>query len=363
PLRLRTTAKADSITLTAPELNFTIDEEPGGGVKPGRWYPVPGYAGIFLSIVTPELVQVEPSWVKQSLVSPLEDKESSTLVYLVAFDLSMFDLGFALGTDHPRVGWSDRVPESSRNSNLPGPDGFDNVLPLARTGKINPREVTKVAATFAGGFKRAHGAFKWGELSKQNYGSHYGFMVNGVVFSTLQPDLATLLVYDDGRIAMKTWKKEDSASLSHIRYARQNGVPLLETDDRSGLPRPGKYVRDWNMGNWSGSETKELRTLRAGTCIQQTDSTRFLIYAYFSAATPSTMARVLSVCNCDYAMHLDMNAPEHTYLAIYRIEGQQFIIQRLIKEMAEVDPPVDGIELPRYIGYSDNRDFFYFLRK
>jgi hypothetical protein len=31
--------------------------------------------------------------------------------------------------------------------------------------------------------------------------------------------------------------------------------------------------------------------------------------------------------------------------------------------MAEVDPPVDGQELPRYIGYSDNRDFFYLLRK
>lgn len=363
PSRFRTIAKADSITLTTTELNFTVDKEPGGRVRPGRWYPVPGYPGIFLSTVTPELVYEESSWVQQDLLSPLEDKELSALVYLVAFDLSMFDLGFALGTDHPRVGWSDRVPESSRNPNLPGPDGFDNVLPLVRTGKINPREVTKVAATFAGGFKRTHGAFKWGDLADKNYGTHYGFMVNGVMFSSLQPGLATLVVYDDDRIDMKTWTKEDSASLPHIRYARQNGVPLLETDDKSGSPRPGKFVKDWSKGNWSGSESKQLRTLRAGACIQQTDSTRFLIYAYFSAATPSTMARVLNACNCNYAMHLDMNAPEHTYLAIYRVEGEQFIVQRLVKEMAEVDPPVDGVELPRYIGYSDNRDFFYLLRK
>jgi hypothetical protein len=363
PVRLKTTAKADSITLTAPELNFSIDKKQSESIRPGRWYSIPGYPGIFLSIVSPELVPVEPQWIQQNLISPIEDKESSALIYMVAFDLSMFDLGFALGTDHPRVGWSDRVPESSRIPNLPGPDGFDNVLPLARTGKINPREVTNVAATFAGGFKRTHGAFKWGELANKNYGTHYGFIVNGVIFITLQPDLATLVVYDDGRIEMKTWNKEDTALLPHIRHARQNGVPLLETDDKSGLSRPGKYVKDWAKGNWSGSESKQLRTLRAGACIQETDSTRFLIYAYFSATTPSTMARVLDACNCNYAMHLDMNAPEHTYLAIYRIEGEQFIVQRLIKEMGEVDPPADGVEVPRYIGYSDNRDFFYLLRK
>ncbi|MFH1375013.1 MAG: hypothetical protein ABII79_14610 [bacterium] len=363
PVRLKTIARADSIALNAPELNFTIERDPGGGMRPGRWYPVPGYAGVFVSSVRPELVQQESSWVQRGLLSPLEDKELSALVYLVAFDLSMFDLGFALGTDHPRVGWSDRIPESSRDSELPGPDGFDNVFPLVRTGKINPREVTKVAATFAGGFKRSHGAFKWGDLANQNHGTHYGFMVNGVVISILQPGLATLLVHDDGRVDMQTWKKEDSVLLPHIRYARQNGVPLLEPDTGSWSLLPGRFVKDWAKGNWSGSESKELRTLRAGTCIQETDSTSFLIYAYFSAAIPSTMARVLNSCNCSYAMHLDMNAPEHTYLAIYRVEEDQFVVQRLVKEMAEVDPPVDGVELPRYIGYSDNRDFFYLLRK
>ncbi len=363
PARLRCLTEAGSLTLTTPELNFTIAAESGGGIKPGRWYPIPGYSGIFLSGVTPKLVEEEPSWVQRGLISPLEDKELSALVYLVAFDLSMFDLGFALGTDHPRVGWSDRVPESSRDPQLPGPDGFSDVFPLVRTGKINPREVTKVAATFAGGFKRVHGAFKWGDMAQGNFGTHYGFVVNGVVFSTLQDGLATLVVYDDNRVDIKTWGKDDEASLPRVRYARQNGVPLLEPDTVSGDPRPGKFVRDWARGNWSGSESKQLRTLRAGVCIQETADTRFLIYAYFSAATPSTMARVFNACDCRYAMHLDMNAPEHTYLAIYRVEGSEFVVQRLIKEMAEVDPPVDGVELPRYIGYSDNRDFFYLLRK
>ena len=48
---------------------------------------------------------------------------------------------------------------------------------------------------------------------------------------------------------------------------------------------------------------------------------------------------------------------------VYRIEQSSFVMQRLVKEMAEVDPMVDGQELPRYVGYPDNRDFFYLLRR
>ena len=49
---------------------------------------------------------------------------------------------------------------------------------------------TTVAA-FVGGFKRSHGAFRYGPLALVNHGSHYGFMQQGVVFSKLQPGLAT----------------------------------------------------------------------------------------------------------------------------------------------------------------------------
>jgi len=363
PVRIGVLSGTGMFNLKKMDMNFSLSTEPADNIKPGYWYPIPGYPGIFASVVTPEIIPDTLGWIRKGLISPLEQKETSALVYLVAFDLSMFDFAFALGTDHPRVGWSDRVPEKSRIPSLPGPDGFDSVGPLVRTGKVNPRDVDRVAATFAGGFKRNHGAFKWGDLANRNRGSHYGFIENGVILSTLQPGLATLVAYDDGRVEMKTWEEEDAASVRSIRYARQNGVPILEPHPVTGNVRPGSLVRDWGKGNWSGSDTKELRTLRAGACIQETHGSRFLIYGYFSSGTPSTMAHVFQACNCRYAMHLDMNAPEHTYLAIYRRDGSHFVVQRLVKEMAEVDPPVDGQELPRYIGYSDNRDFFYLLRK
>ena len=57
---------------------------------------------------------------------------------------------------------------------------------------VNPPTVERAVATFAGGFKREHGAFRYGPLAQQNHGSHYGFIAGGQVFSKLQPQLATL---------------------------------------------------------------------------------------------------------------------------------------------------------------------------
>jgi len=42
-----------------------------------------------------------------------------------------------------------------------------------------------------------------------NHGSHYGFVEQGVVFSSLQPGLATLLVRNDGQVEMTTWQPDD----------------------------------------------------------------------------------------------------------------------------------------------------------
>lgn len=359
PVRVR--AGAADVTLDARDLNLIIAREDEGGMTPGRWYPVERHPGVFAAAVTPGWIAEDVVEWQARFTNPPDAADGNAVVYLVAFDLDRFDLAFSIGTEHPRVGWSDRVPEDVRDKSLPGPDGFDTIAPLARTGKVPPIDVSRTAAAFSGGFKRDHGAFKRGDLSRRNRGSHYGFVESGVVLSRLQPGLATLLVGMDGGVAMRTWSAEDDAR--GVLHARQNGVPLLETDAASGRPRPGLLVQDWARGNWSGSQTGTQRTLRAGAGLAQGDAGRFLVYAYFSSTTPPAMALVFQACGCDYAMHLDMNAPEHAYLALYRVAEPHFIVERLVAEMGEVDPPVDGNELPRYLGYSDNRDFFYLTRK
>ncbi len=58
-----------------------------------------------------------------------------------------------------------------------------------------------------------------------------------------------------------------------------------------------------------------------------------------------------------------MNALEHTYLALYRHHGSNLYVQHLIRGMSEVDITVKGPYVPRFLGFSDDRDFFYITRK
>lgn len=344
-------------------LGLSVDRETGGELAQGRWYELTGAPGVFVSALRPDAVAREIVDRQAPYVAQLDSKERSALVYVVAFDLARHDLGFALGTDHPRVGWSERAGAAVRDPALPGPDGIGTVSPLVRTGMLDPVQAERVVATFTGGYKRSHGAFKSGALSKVNGGSHYGFIEQGAVLSKLQPGLSTLAVDLDGAVSLGTWTAEQDAGLARIRHARQNGVPLLERDAASGEVRPGALVTRWGEGNWSGSEDKKLRTLRAGTCLQDGPEGSFLLYGYFSAATPSAMARVFEAYGCEHAMMLDMNALEHTYLAVYRVEQGELVVEHLIDEMDVLDEVVDGKPVPRFVGFPDNRDFFYVTRE
>ncbi len=345
-------------------LGIQVQSSGSGDLTLGSWYPARGIPGVHVSLVDARAVAPEILGSYPKVVAPLDSLEAGALVYLVAFDLAQFDLKFALGTEHPRLGWSEHMPDRMRDESRPGPDGIDRAAPLILNGLINPRDATHTVATFAGGFKRAHGAFMYGPLAYKNYGTHYGFIEDGVTFSKLQPDLSTIYVPDDGRVELRSWTEGDNRLLPNIRYARQNGVPVITGFDASKIMSvPGPLVSRWGEGNWSGSVDRKLRTLRAGAALQQVGGKRFLIYAIFTSATPSAMARVFQAYRCLYAMHLDMNALEHTYLAVYQRRGSSFDVEYLIKGMRVVDEMPKGQYVPRFIGYADNRDFFYVLRK
>jgi len=112
----------------------------------GRWYPVTGSAGVYVSAVQPKMIEPALLQGDRGVVSAMDSVEADAVDYLVGFDLSHFDLGFALGTDHPRVDWSDRAPDSQRAESA-GPDGIGTTAPLATTGMVNPALLPRVAAT------------------------------------------------------------------------------------------------------------------------------------------------------------------------------------------------------------------------
>lgn len=341
---------------------ISVEGAPGRRMQLGHWYPVHNSPGIFASVMRPGSVSPEVLARDKPHVNPLDSVEASALSYLVAFDLGLHEMRFGLGTDHPRLNWSARVIPEVRNGALAGPDGFATAAPLVTNGMVGPAGFGRIVGAFSGGFKREHGAFKWGDLARINGGSHYGFVENGVVLSKLQPGISTLYSLDDGTFGMKTWTTEDNRFLSRIAFARQNGVPLVEpgTDGRAIA---GSMVNRWGPGNWSGSADAKLRTVRGGACLLSSGGKRYLVYGYFSTATPSALALVFHSYGCQYAVNLDMNALEHTYLAVYSRNANKLEVQHLVRGMAGIDKSVSGNLIPRFVGYPDNRDFFYMVRR
>ena len=351
-----------STTIVPETFGITVDGTKGRQMQVGRWYPVHNAPGVIASILRPGDVSNDILVLDTGRINALDGVEAASLAYFLAFDLSRFEMRYGVGTDHPRVNWSDRAPPDVRVASLPGPDGIGTTAPLVTNGMAGPVGWSRIAATFAGGFKRQHGAFKWGDLSKTNFGSHYGFIESGVVLSKLQPGVSTMLARTDGTFDMKTWTEADNAGLAQVLFARQNGVPLIEPGaDRR--PIAGSFVNKWGAGNWSGSADSRIRTLRSGACLLETKGKRYLVYAYFSSATPSAQALGFHAYGCSYAMALDMNAPEHTYLSLFTRSGDTVQVQHLVAAMAGVDKTVSGKLIPRFVGYPDNRDFFYLVRR
>ena len=351
---------------TPPKEDVDPEREPDDSktIQAGQWYQTEFDPHAFISVMKPSLIEESILKSYPKLVNALDPVESEATSYFIAFDLKAHNMNFKLGTDHPSAEWSTRVRETMID-NPKGPDGIDSFLPLISSGKVNPAMIPYMVATFTGGFKRNHSAFMWGDLSTKNKGSHYGFMQEGVLFSTLNPELATIYMDAGGDVKMSSWTKEDSKLIPTLKFARQNGVSIIESIDNKGIPVPGKYVRYWGAGNWSGSEQKKQRALRAGICLQETKTSKFLIYGYFSSVTPNAMARLFQSYGCKYAMHLDMNALEHTYLALYKIDpkSNSVSVEHLVQGMEVLDKKNEDTIIPRFLGMSDNRDFFTITRK
>ncbi len=348
------------LPLEGAPIGTAADGMPLGRAEVGVWYPITNVPGMYGSAVAAKFL--DPSVFARSgdRARTLDYGEQTALVYTVAIDLDAYDLGYEVGTDHPRVSWSARLADEQKDLTRPGPDGFETLDPLVRTGELDPYYQARFAAAFVGGFKRMHGAFREGPLE----GKHYGFVEYGLELSKLQPGYATFIVWDDGRVEFKTWTEDDAASLPRIRHARQNGVPVIEPDPVTGLGRAGDLVKDRAAGNWASSVEGDFRSVRSGACIQETPRGRYLLYSWFSSATPSGMAHVMSGYGCTYAMLMDMNALEHTYLAIDVPDGKgDFDVRHLITGMEVLDRQRGSRAYQRFVGFADNRDFFYVLRK
>jgi len=108
-------------------------------------------------------------------------------------------------------------------------------------------------------------------------------------------------------------------------------------------------VNRWGEGNWSGSANEDLRTVRAGLCLQEAHLHRFLIIrVLFRHQSFGAGARLFRPMDGRYAMQLDMNALEHTYFALYVMRRGERVVEHLIAGMAVLDRQSRGELAPRF---------------
>jgi hypothetical protein len=235
----------------------------------------------------------------------LDDERPYTRVLLVAMDMRQLELGLQAGVEDP-------VPSV-------GPRG-DGRIP--RTPGLMPR----VVGAFNGAFKTEHGA--------------YGMAVDGRVLLPPQPNAATVVTLDDGRIAMGTW--DGLATLpAAVRSLRQNLEPLLA----DGVENPTR------RGLWGfvlgGIES--MPTVRSGLC---SDDRGHLYYAWGEETTARRLGRAMRLAGCTYGMHLDMN-PTHATFHFLRVDDvahRQFQFRALDEAMQSHGD--------RFLYYT-LKDFFY----
>lgn len=294
-----------------------LADAPAGQLAIGHWYRAKQQPGVFLSRVTPRAV------------GHSGDPETyDAAVDLMAIALDGVRLEYRVGTEHPRLDWAKWAGAQGKG---PGPDGIGGTSPLARPGIIDPRDKSKLIAVFAGGFKRLHGALQ--------DGTYYGFIEDGVVLTKLRPGLATLYQTADGVVSMDNWAGQPA---SPLLFARQNGIPIVDR----GVA--GKRLED-RSASWSTGVDGNPRTARGGACLIEGER-RFLVYAYFSAAVPRTMADVFTAYGCRTAMLLDMSRAALAYAAIHGGVGHETLTQAMRK-----GDPSKGA---KFLDQADERDFF-----
>ncbi len=354
--------KKQDLNCKSPKLGIKTDA-PEDKYYYGKWYQATGNPHVFAGMMKPTAAPEEMLASYSDRVGPIgmhdrANKEADALVYLVAFDLEHFRFGYSLGADQPKVEWSTRAAKTPGG----GPDGFGNVKPLSTVGALPPYYLPYVAATFVGGFKREHGAFRANDFAKGKNGNHFGFEEAGVVCSALQPGLATVAITRDGDIDLLTWPEKADELSNRYLWIRQNCAPIIEGIDDQGASIPGRFVNNWRGGEWSGDQNGNVVTLRSGVAIQEYQGRRFLIFTYFTGASPNAMARVFQAYHCRFAMLLDMNTPNYCYFSLYRRDPQGLIAEAeyLHKDMASGNGK-DGCL--KFLQKNDTRDFFYVLNR
>jgi hypothetical protein len=349
------TPDSENLFTSVASTRMTVGVQADGeGLYLGRWYKARGRKGVFVNVMTLASLSDE---------SNLPPTTRDVLNYLVAFDLGLHEIAYAIGARDPIPGWAlagfgaagSRLPYalSEATSQVGGPSGFNSSDPLVPLGLVPPYDAGRIVATFNAGFLRFDSLMSDGPLFRVNHFSHYGYVQAGVSFSKLQPGLATLVSFVDGRTDLMTWPEDDSSLLHRVVYARQNGVALVENGAL------GKFVYEY--GNWGGTTNPgdNVPASRSAVCLQEVSGRRFLVVAFFPRIHVPPMAVALKSYGCAYAMQLDVNTPRSGSVSLFTRSGDRIHVGDLFAW----DERSAQITADERLETNKRNDFFYVLKR
>ncbi|MFO0659005.1 MAG: hypothetical protein U0165_04115 [Polyangiaceae bacterium] len=197
-------------------------------------------------------------------------------------------------------------------------------------GRI-PREpeiLSRVVGAFNGAFKTTHGA--------------YGMMANKRLLLPPKQEAATVVVTEDHKVGMGSWRRSEDDIPKEIVSFRQNLDPLVE----DGMFNPRNRTQ-WGF-QLAGTS---VMTERSGICVTKAGH---FFYLWGDDVSGSTLGKAMVQAGCQYGMHLDMN-PKHTgfvFTDIRDVHKKQYDA-KLLSDGMEIQPE-------RYIEWSP-KDFFYVM--
>ena len=334
--RLALSAPDPELRWPPPPIEAVLDERAEGE---GEWIPVvddpfaQSYPGA-------------PPAFYQSFVRA-DPERPYTRVYATIWDPRQVQLHVMTGT---------REPESATGDTGPGRAPRDR------------QTLTRLVAGFNGGFQALHGEF--------------GMMAEGRVYLPPKPWAATVAVYDDGRVAMGSWRGppegvsvyEESWATEQIPEGmigmRQNLTSVVEGDRWNPWER-------WWWGAAPLNADEQVYIDRSGLCLTEEG---YLAYFWGQSMGPEALGAAMLATRCVRGMHLDMNS-RHTGFEFYDIAPNDEPHPPLGRQPTEDEyvgpvPDVTGYTLrarkmvrsmtpmrfPRYVG-TDPRDFFYLTLK
>ena len=252
---------------------------------------------------------------------------------------------------------------------VPGTREPESATGETGTGLV-PRDdetLSHFVAGFNGGFQAMHGEF--------------GMMADGRVYLPPKPWAATVAVYDDGHVAMGSWRAPENERVEFDEESATRQIPdnmIALRQNLTSVVEDGKF-NPWGRWWWGAAPeaaTEQTYTHRTGLCLT---SEGFMAYFWGPNMGPEALGAAMIGARCVRGMHLDMNS-KHTGFEFYRLvrRGESMPARGPLDDSTFEGPlpneegahgewivrtrkavrSMDPMRFPRYV-HRDPRDFFY----